>query len=270
MDYPVHERRHLGGHPSIEAVVVTFGILFLWFFLSLLIRPFFSPAAGFYVVGVIRFALLLVFMAAIDGRGDRWALRNMGFKRPLIKPILIGLAVTVPMLIGILSYIVFSLRTVRLEPGWPLLIPFLIVGPGFFEEGLFRGYVFNHFYTYSKLGWFKSSLYSGLMFAFSHLLNLLSGLSTVDILISITFALPISFLFGFMFLRMGKNIWGCLAAHVAIDTLTSIFVIRGGLVGLQFAVLMLSLAAVVITGFLLVNHQYPLADEIEKETTIAA
>lgn len=263
METPVYERRHLGGHPSVEAVVVPVIIIFLWFFISLTVRLLLPLIIGFYAVAFFRFALLVILMSVIDGRGAWWALHNMGFKRPVIKSLLFGLVVSVPMLIGTLSYIILSGRMVHLERGWPLFIPVLIVGPGFFEEGLFRGYIFNHFYTYSKLSWVRASLYSGIIFAISHLINVFAEATALDVFISVTFAIPVSFLFGFMFLRMAKNIWGCLSAHVALDAVSSVFVISG-FGGLQFAVLFLSLAAVIIVGFMLTEHQYPVPLEEEE------
>lgn len=251
----------------MEATIVPVAILITWYLASFIIHILFPRVFAFYAAAAFRFALLLGFMKMIDGRGFRWSLYNMGFKRPVIRPLLFGLIIAVPMLIGTIIFTIVSGGMVQPAPGWQYLIPFLIIGPGFFEEGLFRGYVFNHFYTYANFRWWAAALFAGLIFAFSHLINLFSGLTAVDILISMTFALPVSFLFGFMFLRMRMNIWGCLSAHVAIDVVTGGFVIAPGNTALRLIVLILSLAATIAVGFKLTKNQYPLERDVSRQAS---
>lgn len=251
------ERVHLGGSPTIEATLIPVVILSIWFATSLIIRAFLPPVIDFYVISLFRFGLLVLFMRQIHGKDINWALRNLGFIRPLLIPSLFGLLIVSPMIVIYLGVPFITGRSISLVAGWPYLIPVTLVGPGLFEEGLFRGYVFNHYFTFSKMSWVKAAFFSGILFSFSHLINLLAGVALVNIFISIAFSLPISFLFGYMFIKMLKNIWGCVFAHFAIDMVAGTIVLSNNSVGLQMTILLLSIIAIMIIGFILVNRFYP-------------
>lgn len=251
------EKVHLGGSPTFEATIIPVIILSLWFAISVAINPFFPPVVDFYVVSVLRFFLLVLFMRQIHGKDLKWAWKNLGFIRPILTPALFGLLIALPMAVIFLGIPLATGRSISLLPGWPYLIPAVLVGPGLFEEGLFRGYVFNHYFTFSKMGWVKASFFSGILFSLSHLINLITGVALFNIFISITFSFPISFLFGYMFIKMRKNIWGCVLAHTAIDMIAGTVILSDNTVGLQMALLVLSIVAIMITGFILVNRFYP-------------
>ncbi len=250
------EKVHLGGSPTFEATIIPVIILSLWIAISVAIKPFLPPVVDFYVVSMLRFGLLVLFMRQIHGKNLKWAWRNLGFVRPVVIPVLFGLLIVLPMVAIFIVVPLATGRTISLLAGWPYLMPVILVGPGLFEEGLFRGYVFNHYFTFSKWSWVKASFFSGILFSLSHLINLHTGVALFNIFISLIFSFPISFLFGYMFIKMRKNIWGCVSAHVAIDMIAGTVIFSDNTVGLQMAILVLSIAAIMIIGFMLVNRIY--------------
>ncbi len=260
---PPDKKIHLGGNPTLEATLIPVIILSIWFAISIVLNPLLPPIIDFYVVSLLRFGLLVLFMRQVHGKDLKWAWRNLGFIRPVIKPVLFGLLISLPMVLIYIGIPLITGRSLSLLAGWPYLLPVILVGPGLFEEGLFRGYVFNHYVTFSKMNWMKAAFFSGILFSLSHLINLLAGVALFSIFISITFAFPISFLFGYMFIKMSKNIWGCVSAHVAIDMVAGTVILSDNTIGLQMLLLFLSIIVIMPIGFILVNRFYPSEQVVE-------
>lgn len=257
------QRPHLGGDPTIEATLIPIVIITLWFFAGLIIHPLLPMAVGFYAVALIRLGLLVVFMRQIHGKNISWALKNLGFIKPVVKPVLFGAMVAAaPMILSTVGLPLFLGYEITALRGWLVLFPVIVLGPGLFEEGLFRGYVFNHYITYSHFGWLKASFYSGILFSVSHFLNLFTSVNVISVFVSIAFAFPISFLFGFMFIRMAGNIWGCVSAHIIIDLVAGVFIISGTTLGLQLFTLSAAISLVVVFGFIMTGYFYPIAGRL--------
>jgi membrane protease YdiL (CAAX protease family) len=88
---------------------------------------------------------------------------------------------------------------------------YAFIGPGLFEEGLFRGVLFNEFSSVTR--WYFAALLTGIFFGPAHLANLIIGHNINEVLISIIAGLVMSFPIGYIFYKMKGNLWACVSFH---------------------------------------------------------
>ena len=166
--------------------------------------------------GVLVCALVIVTALAVERllfeTGPRRALRSLGFGRPKVRAILVGLLVTLAM---ISFYPVFSLVTgaqVSLRDGWVLIALGLFLQHGIAEEVLFRGYLFRHLRR-GRTFW-RAAFLSMLPFVAVHLLLLLYldfAVAAASILVAVATAFPLAY----MFERDNNTIWTPALLHGA-------------------------------------------------------
>lgn len=120
------------------------------------------------------------------------------------------------------------ISTTNLWNGVSLNLPILesviyiinMIGVGFLEEIIFRGFLFK---SLIKDNLRLAIIISSLSFGLGHLANLLNGRDFWPTLLQVFYACAIGFLFTIIFLK-GKSLYPCIISHILINTL-SVFAI---------------------------------------------
>jgi membrane protease YdiL (CAAX protease family) len=140
------------------------------------------------------------------------ALRQLGYGRPVVRPIAVALLLSGLML---LFFPLLSLVTgaqLSLSSGWLLTLVSIVIFNGLAEETLFRGYVFGHLRQMSTF--FHAGLISLLFFAAAHLFLFVRNpfaIALAGTLVAVTAAFPMAYLFE----RGNYTIWAPVVLHVA-------------------------------------------------------
>ena len=125
---------------------------------------------------------------------------------------------------GFLGYIpLVILSSVNLWNGVTVNLPVMdtvfsvcaMIGAGFLEELLFRGFLFR---AVSRSGVKRGAVISGVSFGLGHSLNLFSGrgMGVAQIVWQIIFAAAFGFLCAIIFYRK-KTLWPCILTHAAFN-----------------------------------------------------
>lgn len=135
----------------------------------------------------------------------------LGLRQPFLRPFITGFLASLPFIIswvigGIIYKVPLSLSSTSI-----IMLFFAFIGPGLFEEGLFRGVLFNEFSSVTK--WYLAALLTGIFFGPAHLANLIVGHNINEVLISIVAGLVMSFPIGYIYYRMKGNLWACVSFH---------------------------------------------------------
>ena len=88
---------------------------------------------------------------------------------------------------------------------------------GFLEEVIFRGFLFK---ALCRTNIKQAVVISSITFGIGHIVNLLNGRDILETILQICYAVVISFLFTFHFLRR-KSLWPCILTHSAINSLSA-------------------------------------------------
>jgi membrane protease YdiL (CAAX protease family) len=202
----------------IKAFFVSFVIYFISIpGLSFILKTYPSLrtlAPPFITSVIILLFRLLILMAGVwifYAHGFPNIFSFVGLKKPFARPFLVGLLISLPFIFiwtaGCFVYnipIGFSLRSFL-----PLFLAFL--GPGLWEEGVFRGIVFKEISSVSK--WYVAALLTGLFFGPAHIANLLIGHNLNEVFISLIAGFISSFPLGYIYYRMKGNLWICVSFH---------------------------------------------------------
>lgn len=124
-----------------------------------------------------------------------------------------------------------------------------MIGVGFLEEIVFRGFLFEALY---KTNGVKSAvLISSITFGLGHIVNLLNGKDVPETLMQVCYAVAIGFLFTIIFYR-GKSLWPCIIAHSVINSLSVFANKEAGTMPVDIAVsIFLCVASVAYALFIL-------------------
>lgn len=90
-----------------------------------------------------------------------------------------------------------------------------MIGVGFLEEIIFRGFLFK---MMEKDNIKSAIVVSSLTFGIGHIVNLFNGASLVPTLIQVCYAVSIGYLFVTIF-RKGNSLWPCIITHILINSL---------------------------------------------------
>jgi membrane protease YdiL (CAAX protease family) len=186
--------------------------LILQFGPDLLLRRVGQFWALFISAGVMLLLALGVEMLLFFNNRPLQALRQLGYGRPAVRPIVVALLLSGVML---LFFPLLSLITgvrLGLNSGWVLTLVSIVVFNGLAEETLFRGYVFGH--LRQKSTFLRAGLISLLFFAAAHLFLFLRNpfaIALAGTLVAVTAAFPMAFLFE----RGNHTIWAPVVLHVA-------------------------------------------------------
>ena len=138
----------------------------------------------------------------------------MGLKKKIIRPFLAGFTASLPFVLSWVIGCVIYKVPIRFSMHSMLMLFMALIGPGLFEEGLFRGVLFNNAANVTK--WYTAALITGLFFGPAHLSNLIIGHNINEILISVTAGFLMSFPIGFIFYKTKGNLWACVSFHFFI------------------------------------------------------
>lgn len=92
-----------------------------------------------------------------------------------------------------------------------------MLGVGFLEEVIFRGFLFK---ALCRDGVKQAVVISSLTFGIGHIVNLLNGAELFSTLLQLCYAVAVGFLFTIIFLR-SKSLIPCILTHSAINSLSA-------------------------------------------------
>jgi len=93
---------------------------------------------------------------------------------------------------------------------------FSMIGVGFLEEIIFRGFLFK---MMEKESVNSALLVTSLTFGIGHIVNLLNGAPLVITIIQICYCFIIGYLFALIFYK-GKSLWPCIITHILLNALS--------------------------------------------------
>lgn len=135
----------------------------------------------------------------------------LGMKKLSIKTLLAGFIPALPFIVSWLGGSIAFDISIRISANSLLMLFLAFIGPGLFEEGLFRGILFKEISRIHK--WQRAALYTGIFFGPAHLANLLVGHNIREIIISTAAGFVMSFPIGYIFFKMRGNLWPCVFFH---------------------------------------------------------
>lgn len=141
-------------------------------------------------------------------------LSNLGLNHNPIKPFLIVLLFSLPMILGGLLFFKFNQE---------ISIPNLVAGTiviGFVEELFFRGFLFGQLFKYTKLGFISSILLGAIIFATGHLYQSQDTFELIGIF-SVTFMGAI--LFAWLYVEWNYNLWMPIFLHSLMNLTWHLF-----------------------------------------------
>jgi len=211
--------------------------------------PFLRESGSGVLIYLIRLVLLVVaVMVFYPGRCDGVPV-FLGLRRRWKRPLLAGMLSAIPFVV---SWVVGSILMgipIRWHEGSIPAAAMAVLGPGLFEEGLFRGLLFHR--VLQRTTWFRAALITGLFFGPAHIANLLVGQNLQEIAISVVAGFVMSFPLGYLFYRTGCNLWGCIGLHVLIAGSMDVLIVEeqiranlGAITTVTSIGLLLSLASV--------------------------
>lgn len=126
-----------------------------------------------------------------------------------------------------------------------LIHTLLMVGVGFLEEIIFRGFLYK---MMEKDNIKMASFVTSITFGIGHILNLFNGSSLIPTLIQIVCAISIGFLF-VTILQKEKSLYPCIITHISINSL-SIFNNSNNVISLYIGPSVLFITSVLYTIYL--------------------
>jgi membrane protease YdiL (CAAX protease family) len=183
---------------------------------------------------------------------------TLGLNRSILKGILFPLICTLPMFIGFAVCFRFNTELSLNE------ILITGVAAAFFEEFIFRGFLFGQLFRYTKLGFIPSILLGAFLFAAMHLYQS-NDLPTLIGVFSTTFMGAV--LFAWLFVEWNYNLWISIFLHFFMNLAWMIFAVSdnafGGVYANVFRILTIVLA-IILTIFYKRKNGIPMV--INKDT----
>lgn len=164
---------------------------------------------------------------------------TLGLNRSILKGVLFPLICTLPMFIGFAVCFQFNTELSLNE------ILITGVAAAFFEEFIFRGFLFGQLFRYTKLGFIPSILLGAFLFAAMHLYQS-NDLPTLIGVFSTTFMGAV--LFAWLFVEWNYNLWISIFLHFFMNLAWMVFAVSnnafGGVYANVFRILTISLAII--------------------------
>lgn len=250
---------------SLSVIVITLLSFGFYFFLS---NAYFSelriwingfvPSLGIsHLIVYLIVSLPIVLGASIINEFKRCQ-TTLGLNRSIVKGMVFPLLCTVPMFIGF-ACCFSSNKDLTVDE-------VLITGAAaaFFEEFIFRGFLFGQLFRFTKLGFIPSILLGALLFAAMHLYQS-NDLPTLIGVFSTTFMGAV--LFAWLFAEWNYNLWIPIFLHFFMNLAWMIFSVSdnafGGFYANIFRILTIALA-IILTLVYKRKKQIPL--NVNKET----
>jgi membrane protease YdiL (CAAX protease family) len=169
-----------------------------------------------YLITMIPLGISSLLIHRFQYKNDPRLYRWFGLKNNVFHALLFGLACTSPMLIGFL----FNFKVDRSLTTDYLII--LTISSAFFEEVIFRGYLFGMLYRNTKWGFFPSVLLGSVIFGLIHLYQAKDLLESTGIFL-ITFLG--SLLFSWVYAEWKLNLWFAIFLHFFMNLNWSVFAV---------------------------------------------
>lgn len=182
---------------------------------------------------------------------------TLGLNRSILKGILFPFICTLPMFIGF--SICFNYNS-------DLTANEILIGgvaAAFFEESIFRGFLFGQLFRYTKLGFIPSILLGAFLFAAMHLYQSNDLLTLIGIFFT-TFLGAI--LFSWLYVEWNYNLWISIFLHFFMNLAWMLFAVSdnafGGIYANVFRIITIALA-IILTLVYKRKMQLPLNINIE-------
>ncbi len=164
---------------------------------------------------------------------------TLGLNRSILKGVLFPFICTLPMFIGFSLCFNYNNNVTANE----VLISG--VAAAFFEEFIFRGFLFGQLFRYTKLGFIPSILLGAVLFAAMHLYQSNDLLTLIGIF-STTFLGAI--LFSWLYVEWNYNLWVSIFLHFFMNLAWMLFAVSdnafGGIYANVFRILTIALAII--------------------------
>nr|WP_294859809.1 CPBP family intramembrane glutamic endopeptidase [uncultured Fluviicola sp.] len=202
-------------------------------------------------------SLPIILGASIINQWNRCK-ATLGLNRSILKGILFPLICTLPMFIGFAVCFRFNTKLSLNE------VLITGVAAAFFEEFIFRGFLFGQLFRYTKLGFVPSILLGAFLFAAMHLYQS-NDLPTLIGVFFTTFLGAV--LFAWLFVEWNYNLWISIFLHFFMNLAWMIFAVSnnafGGVYANIFRILTITLL-IILTIFYKRKNGIPMV--VKKET----
>lgn len=250
---------------SLSVILITLLSFGFYFFLS---QTYFSTLRqwvnGFipnlwasHILVYVIVSLPIVLGASIINEFKRCQ-STLGLNRSILKGILFPLICTLPMFAGFALCFSFNTDLTANE--------FVIAGAAaaFFEELLFRGFLFGQLFRFTKLGFIPAVLMGALLFAGMHLYQSNNPSTLIGIFLTTFMGAA---LFAWLFAEWNYNLWVPIFLHFFMNLAWMLFAVSdnafGGFYANVFRVMTIALA-IILTLLYKRKKQLPL--NVNRET----
>lgn len=158
--------------------------------------------------------LPLIASAYILHKTHKKTLESFGLDQSFLKGLVFCLICTLPILLGYMIVFDFNDKITLTR----ILIN--VVAAGFFEEIIFRGFLFGQLFRYTRLGFIPASITGALIFGLVHLYQSDDPMTMLGIF-GITFTG--SLYFGWVFAEWKYNIWMAVFLHLLMNLYFELF-----------------------------------------------
>ncbi|MCB0517095.1 MAG: CPBP family intramembrane glutamic endopeptidase [Chitinophagales bacterium] len=205
---------------NYKAIILTIACFAIYLFLKQYFSSIKEGLDGFTNNGLLSYTLtyfiigIPIFIGTYLINPKLNILKNLGLSIHLIKPFLIALLFSTPMIVGGFLFYKFQKE---------ISIPNLIAGSiviGFVEELFFRGFLFGQIFKYTRLGFLSSILVGAVIFASGHLYQSQDFFELIGIF-SVTFMGAI--LFAWLYVEWNYNLWVPIFLHSLMNLTWHIF-----------------------------------------------
>lgn len=231
-----------------SAIILTaFALFFVTWYFNLGVRPFANLTSGskslhyilnYLIAGLIPAAALCVL------HKPGALLRTMGLTHGCGRGLLFAVLCTAHMLIG---YAVMGSFDRETSPDH--MFTFIVIA-GFFEELIFRGFVFGELFRTARWGFLPAAMLTALAFGSLHLYQ---GHDLASALGAFGVTATGSIFFSWIYVESGNNLWSVIWLHTLMNAPWMLFRVSesgavGGLWanGLRLCTLLLAIALVVV------------------------
>lgn len=174
---------------------------------------------------------------------------TLGLNRSIIQGALFPLVCTLPMFIGFSVCFNFN-RELTLDE-----VLIAGVAAAFFEEFIFRGFLFGQLFRYTKLGFVPSILLGAFLFAAMHLYQSKDPATLIGVFAT-TFMGAV--LFAWLYVEWNYNLWISIFLHLFMNLAWMLFAVSdnafGGLYANVFRIITIALAIILTLLYKRKNH----------------
>lgn len=250
---------------SLSVIVITLLSFGFYFFLSqayfselrIWINGFVTHLGTSHLLVYVIVSIPIILGASIINEFKRCQ-TTLGLNRSIVKGVVFPFICVLPMFIGFAFFFPFNSDLTSVE------ILVTGVAAAFFEEFIFRGFLFGQLFRFTKLGFVPAILLGAFLFASMHLYQS-PDLPTLIGVFATTFMGAV--LFAWLFVEWNYNLWIPIFLHFFMNLAWMLFAVSdnafGGFYANVFRIMTIALA---IIGTLVYKRKKQLPLTINKET----